>query len=650
MKYILALWSLLVSYTFGQSIDDSTGQDMIRYRPVEQFFEDHSQTFQGQNLLEELSDRIESPIDVNTATREDLLAIPGMSPITVDLLLKRRTECNGFRGVSEIHDIEGIDARTLSTLRIFTGIRSTDRQPSLYVRSRYYYDFQPSRGQTTGAYEGSRIAESQRVRWKTGEHVEISFFAEKDAGEKSWTDFATGYFHITGIGYIRSLVVGDFKIENGNGIAFGSYSSFGKGNEEMEAMSHGTRGVIPYRSSGETGFFRGIGVNLQSGPLDGFLFLSRKYHDATLNDSGEISSLYDLGYHRTQTEKGKHDAAKVDVVGVQCGWSFIPDVTVGCLWYGAKFTPGFETAEEDVRSVPAGNIFTSMAVNYLATFPIGASSESVQLSGEWMRDRGGTIGGVTILLLRLKKFQCDAGYRWYPEKFLSLFGSGFGEHGETLQNESGLYVGFRTDITQDIRAYVSSDFYRFPWRTYRNPLPTSGRNIQVDLEMNVMKRFQARVRYGLDMREETAVKRRQVFRGDADIAPWKSIELRTRIEVIHVNDIAVEDGVLVYENIRADIFHQFRIEGRVEYFRTDSYASALYAYESDVAGAFTVPMVYGSGMRWYIMGSYSIGKKVVLCLKYSELRKNNVESLGSGYDRIDSGVDNSLHLQLDIAL
>jgi hypothetical protein len=68
-----------------------------------------------------------------------------------------------------------------------------------------------------------------------------------------------------------------------------------------------------------------------------------------------------------------------------------------------------------------------------------------------------------------------------------------------------------------------------------------------------------------------------------------------------------------------------------------------------VGGAFTVPVSYGRGIRWYILASYSIGKNATLCLKYSELRKNDVESLGSGYDTIEGGVDNSLHLQLDVA-
>jgi hypothetical protein len=266
-----------------------------------------------------------------------------------------------------------------------------------------------------------------------------------------------------------------------------------------------------------------------------------------------------------------------------------------------------------------------------------------------MRDQGGTIGGATVLMLRLQGFQCAVGYRLYPEKFISLFGSGFGEHGATLQNESGVYMGFRADITPDIRASVYGDYYRFPWRTYRNPLPTTGRDIQIEVEMDLKRSFQTRIRYRVDMREEKSVRQRQIFRTDADLSPWKGVGFRTRIELVRVIESSVENGLLIYENIRANIFHQFRIEGRIEIFRTDSYESALYAYESDVGGAFTVPLLYGRGIRWYILASYSIGKNATLCVKYSELRKNDVESLGSGYDTIEGGLDNALHFQVDIS-
>jgi DNA uptake protein ComE-like DNA-binding protein len=324
VKNILTIWFLLAANAFSQSMDDSTDQDMFRYRPVEQFFEDHAQTLQGQKLLEDLSERIEEPIDINTATKEELLAIPGMSPLTVDMILKRRAEYHGFRALSDIRDIEGLDPRTLSSLRIFTAIRTADHQPSLWLRSRYYYDFQPSRGQTTGAYEGSQLKASHRVKWRLGDRIESSFVIEKDAGETSLADFVSGYLRVTAIGYISSVVVGDFLVENGNGIAFGSYSSFGKGNEEMSAVPQIARGVVPYRSCGESRFFRGAGVNLQAGSFNGFLFLSRKELDATLNDSGSISSLYDLGYHRTQTEKEKRAAAEAGVIGARCGWTVIP--------------------------------------------------------------------------------------------------------------------------------------------------------------------------------------------------------------------------------------------------------------------------------------------------------------------------------------
>jgi hypothetical protein len=327
----------------------------------------------------------------------------------------------------------------------------------------------------------------------------------------------------------------------------------------------------------------------------------------------------------------------------------MPNSTVGCLWYGARFDPGFEEMLSGDRFKPSGNKFSSVSIDYDAVFSLGTVSETAYLSGEWMRDREGAIGGSTRLTLRFPRFQCAAGYRFYPEKFISPFGSGPGEHGETLQNESGIYVGFRTTVTPNIRFSASGDYYAFPWRTSRNPLRTTGGDVQAQTEIDFSHSLTAVVRYRVDTREEINTRQREILRGDVDAEPWKRIGLRTRIELVQVNELSRESGWLVYQNVRANIFQHVRIEGRIALFNTDSYQSALYDYESDVGGVFSAPSVFGRGLRWYVLASYSVGKTCTVCVKYSELRKNGVESLGSGYDTIEGGVDNSLHLQVDIA-
>ncbi len=288
-------WFIFSISLYAQSLIDSTNIDYI--------IEDQMQSLSGQQVLEDLNDRIEQPVDLNTATKEELLSIPGMNPLTADMILKRKTEAGTLRTMSQIDDIQDLDPRLLSYLHTFTGLGLPEHQPSVLLRSRCMYDFQKSRGYTTGMYKGSRPAVMNRLTWKVNDDIETSFLTEKDAGESSFTDFMSGYILLKKIGFITSAVAGDFTVESGNGAAFGYSSSFGKGSDVILPLSRTTRGVVPYRSTGETHFFRGGGVNFKASSVDGYFFLSRKTIDATLNDSGAISSLYDLGYHRPMPKK-----------------------------------------------------------------------------------------------------------------------------------------------------------------------------------------------------------------------------------------------------------------------------------------------------------------------------------------------------------
>jgi competence protein ComEA len=59
------------------------------------------------------------PIDINTATRDDLIALPGIGPALAERILEDR-ETNGvFRSVNDLTRIRGIKAKTLEKLAPF---------------------------------------------------------------------------------------------------------------------------------------------------------------------------------------------------------------------------------------------------------------------------------------------------------------------------------------------------------------------------------------------------------------------------------------------------------------------------------------------------------------------------------------------------
>jgi competence protein ComEA len=56
-------------------------------------------------------------VDLNTATREDLIALEGIGPSTADDIIKYRKEHGGFKSIDELDNVRGFGRRQLEKVR-----------------------------------------------------------------------------------------------------------------------------------------------------------------------------------------------------------------------------------------------------------------------------------------------------------------------------------------------------------------------------------------------------------------------------------------------------------------------------------------------------------------------------------------------------
>ena len=63
------------------------------------------------------SETIDYPININTATAEELDALPRIGPVLAERIIAYREENNGFYDIEEIMDVSGIGESTFSEIR-----------------------------------------------------------------------------------------------------------------------------------------------------------------------------------------------------------------------------------------------------------------------------------------------------------------------------------------------------------------------------------------------------------------------------------------------------------------------------------------------------------------------------------------------------
>ena len=707
----LSVLFAIVLYSSYLIPHSTKAQDFVRRPPdldrltQELFAEIQSDQVPYEDLYETLLQYYTTPINLNTATREELRALLLLNENQITTLLRHRQDNGDLLSVYELQSIEGYDLRTINRILPFVSVLSSNANASrgslwqriakednnaLFLRyervlqqRQGYLPPTLYQGRPTTRYLGSADKMLIRYRVSHTKDFSVGFSLEKDAGEPlTWNpgngqfgaDYVSAHLLLQERGRLKTLALGDYQLQFGQGLLLSSGLGVGKGAETITTLRRSSVGIRAYSSLLENSFFRGGAATYQIAPtVQATGFVSHKNVDANLQQRQDSLAQFDeftsgllyTGFHRTASEiANRHQLAETigggNVTYTSRGGNLTIGGTAVLTHYG---TPLLKRAEPYNRFEFSGQNNRALSVNYSYVY------HNFLLFGETARSTGGGLGTVNGLLASLGS-DVDAALlvRHYDADFHTLYGNAFSENTRNI-NETGVYLGLkvRPAARWEISAYY--DQFRFPWLRYRASAPTDGHDALVRIAYSPTKTslFYVQLRQRLKPRDLASPdllaldptralplpgeQLRQSILLYYNTAPNTALELRTRMQASRLRDdigLAWRSGYVLAQDVGYQLNRALKLTARYSLFDADDYDTRQYVYEQDVLLAVSVPALYGQGTRVYGIAEIRVNRAITLWLRYAETRYRHQDVVGSGLESIQGSLRNEVKAQLRV--
>ena len=632
------------------------------------------------SFLQQLQQFSKNPVNLNTADVSLLEELAILSPLQIQSLISYRNLFGNFIDIYELQAVPGWDVHTIQKLRPFISVsrqilvfnslgeRLKDGANSILVRANQVLE--QSKGYKLNAstannfYPGSAQGLFVRYKYQYKNLLQYGVVGEKDPGEqffkgkqKQGFDFYSAHLFIRDLGIIKSLALGDFTVNMGQGLIQWQSLAFKKSADVINVKRQ-LAVLRPYNSSGEINFHRGVGITLAKNNWEATVFASYKSIDAnfvTDTSSNEfVSSFQASGLHRTKSETDDKGVQKQFAVGGNVAynknnWHF----GLNAIKYHFKLPVNKQADPYNLYALSGKNL-GNYSIDYSRTF------RNMHFFGEAaVTDKfyHAYINGLIISVD--SKVDMTLLYRNISKQYQSLYTNAFTEN-VLPNNEKGMYAGIsiRPDDFWRIDAYA--DLYKFPWLKYLVNAPSVGADYLVQATYTPDKKLEIYARYRTEAKSKNynpgmliltpvTAKPRQNLRANVNYIISRRATLRSRVEMVWFDkkEVDAQKGFLSYaEILYKPARKKFSGNVRLQYFATGGYDSRLYAFENDVLFSYSIPVFFGKGIRYYINYNYDVNKKLSFWLRWAQTVYKGQTTIGTGLDEIEGNKKTDVMLQL----
>ena len=645
----MAAWTAHAQESAGRTVEQ------IIADIYEQVSENSDTEIDFTSFYEDMIYYSENPINLNKTTKEELEKLQFLSDIQVDNILHYLYRYAPLNTIYEMQLIDGLDMTDIRMLLPFVMLGEAGARKEtlrlkdvfkygkneLYLRldrgleTKEGYRFIPEEEQqaeekNARKYVGDPFYNHIKYRFRYRDRIAFGVTAEKDAGEQFWGDHNKGYdfysahVELKNFGKLKTLVLGDYRANFGQGLVLRTDFSMGKSSYVMQVNPRSS-GLKKYTSTDEYNFFRGAGATVSLGNLDITGFYSSKLIDGD-TIGGQFASVKIDGLHRTINDLNRKRNVSQQVIG--------GNVTYTYSWLQVGATALYNSFDHSLEPRPAnynkfyfrGKEQTVGSVNYRVR------AGKLNIFGETaLSDREGawaTINGLNFS--PISRVGLVALHRYFSKEYDTFFATTFSESSR-VNNETGFYIGteMRPIKYWKVSAYIDS--YRFPWMKFGIDEPSIGKDylVQVDYapKRNVNMYWRFKFEEKMSNYSDTVTTMPLVLPQQKWAARYLlnysfgRFSFKNQLDVNsfydEVNPVSYGYSALQdvsYEFVRVPL----RIDLRFHIFDAMNYENRLYTYEKDVLYAFSVPMNYGMGSRYYVNLRYELNQNISFWLKLAQ--------------------------------
>lgn len=634
-------------------------------------------------IFNNILDLFQEQIDLNKAEREDLQKINFLSEQQIEGILQHRITTGRYESVYELQVIEELDLFTIKKLLpLITVISSDNSWNGLLTRIyknpgdliiKYERSPENKKGYSSTASESTRYLGKPyktyiRIKSSKAKDFSLGLIAEKDPGEiYKWDpdknyylfDFASFHLGVYNKGKLKSLIIGDYKLQAGQGLVFGSGYYLGKNAEAISGIKRAGSGILPNTSVTESGFHRGTAASFTLKMITVTGFYSSINKDASINtiESDSLtneyfSTVYTTGYHRTASEIDKKASiSQRDAGFIVTFQNKMQNLNIGLNFINSHFSKSFEKNSSIYNSFDfrgRDNTCYSLDAAY-RFYNLSMFSEAAFSTG------GGKalVGGVLASLH--KKVDFLFLLRKYDTNFYSFYGRAFGEN-TVNKNETGLYWGIKITPNKKYNLSAYFDTYIFPWLKYRTYESSRGNDFNIRFSYQPSKTTLAYIQIRKAIKEQNSSGTNITYATETCISEMRTLCLDFKAsELISLSTKIIQtksrknnlytNGHFLIQDINVHL-RGIKLSLRYALSDAENYDNRAYVFEKDVLMGYALPAYYGKGSRAYLVLHGKLLKHLGYWIKYGYSIYPFMDMTGTGSEETQGNIRSEIKIQL----